>query len=98
MGQDLLSGTFGMVLLVFAIVLFLLWFFLPFAVFGIKGRLDEIIQQNNQLLSFLENLNTDTATISEKATNKEKGVNNLSVDTAPPNLVAGRFHQKQHPR
>jgi hypothetical protein len=98
MGQDLLSGTFEIVLLVLSIVLFLLWFFLPFAVFGIKGKLDEIIQQNNQLLSFLENLNTDTATISEKSTNKEKGVNNLSADTGPPNLVAGRFHQKQHPR
>ena len=71
MGQDLLSGTFEIVLLVLSIVLFLLWFFLPFAVFGIKGKLDEIIQQNNQLLSFLENLNTDTATISEKSTDQE---------------------------
>ena len=98
MGQDLLSGTFEIVLIVLSIVLFLLWFFLPFAVFGIKGKLDEIIQQNNQLLSFLENLNTDTATISEKSTNEEKGVNNLSADTTPPNLVAGRFRQRQHPR
>ena len=96
MGQDLLSGTFEIVLIVFSIVLFLLWFFLPFAVFGIKGKLDEIIQQNNQLLSFLENLNTDTATISEKPTNEEKGVNNLSADTPSPNLVAGRFRQRQH--
>ena len=57
MQQDMLSGTFGIVIIIFLFVLFLLWFLLPFAVFGIKGRLDQLIEQNKQLISLLKNTN-----------------------------------------
>ncbi len=58
MEQNILFGTFGtfsIVIIIFLFVLFVLWFLLPFAVFGIKGRLDQLIQQNKQLISLLQN-------------------------------------------
>ncbi len=57
MDQNILAGTFGTVIIIFTIVLFLLWFLLPFAVFGIKGRLDELIEQNKKIISLLQNSN-----------------------------------------
>ena len=71
MQQDMLSGTFGTVIIIFLMVLFLLWFFLPFAVFGIKGRLDQLIQQNKQLISLLQNNNIAPVVSNEDAPEKE---------------------------
>lgn len=51
-----LTGTLGLVLFVFLFVLVLLWFLLPFALFGTKPRLDRLIElaeQNNVLLKEL---------------------------------------------
>ena len=60
MDPDLLSGTFGIVIILFLTVLVILWFLLPFAVFGIKGRLDQIIDQNKQLITLLDKGNNDS--------------------------------------
>ena len=64
MEQDLLSGFdllwsgFGFSIIIFVVVFFILWFILwfllPFAVFGVKERLDKLIQQNDQLISLLK--------------------------------------------
>lgn len=71
MQQDILTGTFGIVIVVFTIVLFLLWFLLPFAVFGIKGRLDQLIEQNKQLISIFQNKNIEPAPNNEGDTTHE---------------------------
>jgi hypothetical protein len=73
MPQDILSGTFGIVIMVFTLVLFLLWFFLPFAIFGIKGRLDQLIQQNKALISLLQNTKTESTSSRVNASDKEIG-------------------------
>ena len=56
-------GIFGTLFLVaLGLLLFLLWFLLPFAVFGIKERLDKQIkeqQKTNQLLITLTELNKE---------------------------------------
>lgn len=65
MEQDLLAGAFGTVILIFLIVLAILWSLLPFAVFGTKGRLDQLIQQNKQLITLLQNSNIETVDIGD---------------------------------
>lgn len=42
-GASLFGGLLGVFVLAFLCVLAILWFVLPFAVFGIKGRLDTLI-------------------------------------------------------
>ncbi len=49
-------GAFGGVLIIFAIIIGILWIILPFAVFGIKERLDRMItllKQNNEIMNRL---------------------------------------------
>ena len=70
MNQDILAGTFGTVIIIFSMVLFLLWFLLPFAVFGIKGRLDKLIEQNNKLISLLQNSDIKSATSNDSNTSE----------------------------
>jgi hypothetical protein len=70
MEQYILSSTFGIVIIFFLFVLFLLWFLLPFAVFGIKGKLDQLIQQNKQLISLLQNKDIEPVANSEDDKNK----------------------------
>jgi len=50
---DLFGGTFGIIISLFLMVTAVLWFLMPFAVFGIKNRLDESIKEQrttNKLL------------------------------------------------
>ena len=68
MDQNVLAGTFGTVIIIFSIVLFLLWFLLPFAVFGVKGKLDKLIEQNEQLISLLKNTNIQPIIGNESST------------------------------
>ena len=42
--MEILAGPFGLIVVLFLIVLCILWTILPFAVFGIKKRLDEMIR------------------------------------------------------
>jgi len=44
-GFENLLGPFSLVVLLFAFVLGVLWFLLPFAVFGTKARLDKILAE-----------------------------------------------------
>ena len=43
-------GILMIAFFLFAVVLGILWLILPFAVFGIKKRLDKMIEQNARLL------------------------------------------------
>ena len=46
-------GSLLSIVVLFLVVLGILWIILPFAVFGIKDRLDTLIRQNRQLLERL---------------------------------------------
>lgn len=46
-------GETGAILFLFAIILAVLWFLLPFAVFGIKARLDTSIQLQREIVNLL---------------------------------------------
>jgi len=68
---EILSGTLSIIIILFLFVLFILWFLLPFAVFGIKDRLDQLINQNEQIISLLSSstiestLNKGNATVTK---------------------------------
>lgn len=54
MEPQMFNNGLGIVIILFIVVLSILWFLLPFAVFGIKRRLDIMIEQNNQLITLLQ--------------------------------------------
>ncbi len=43
-----LGSVLGLFVILFLLALAILWFILPFAIFGVKGRLDTIIRQNTE--------------------------------------------------
>lgn len=51
------GGWFGLVLIVLGLIIAVLWILLPFAVIGIKSRLDEINTTNMAMLNELKRLN-----------------------------------------
>ena len=53
--EQTLGGMYILVVL-FLIVLAILWFILPFAIFGTKGKLDELIRETRRTNSQLEKL------------------------------------------
>lgn len=53
---DFLGGGFGFVIFVFLVVLAILWFVLPFAVFGIKSRMDRLIAETRATKKALHDL------------------------------------------
>ncbi len=63
--QSLFSSTFGVIIIVIAIVLVVLWTLLPFAIFGIKGRLDAPIGLNRDIFAELKKLNDELSAVTE---------------------------------
>ncbi len=55
--EDLFAGTFGIVIIIFWVVVAVLWFLLPFAVFGIKRRLDVLVKNSGTSIVLIESLN-----------------------------------------
>ena len=56
MGLGLFSGIIGLFVFFFMLVVAIVWFFLPFAIFGTKGRIDTLIaetRRTNELLPHL---------------------------------------------
>ena len=56
MGLGLFSGIVGLFVFFFLMVVAIVWFFLPFAVFGTKARIDTLIaetRKTNVLLTVL---------------------------------------------
>ena len=47
--MELFSGALGIIVIGFLVVLSVLWFILPFAVFGIKNRLDNVVAELREL-------------------------------------------------
>jgi len=50
-------GVFGFLFIILAIVLAILWIILPFAVFGIKGKLDVITDLMRDLRNEIREMN-----------------------------------------
>ncbi len=43
---DILGGSFGILIILFLFILAILWFLLPFAIFGTKDKLDLLIAES----------------------------------------------------
>jgi hypothetical protein len=46
--MDMFSGVLGLVVILFLFVLAVLWFFLPFAIFGTKDKLATLIAESKK--------------------------------------------------
>ena len=57
--EGLFAGTFGLILIIFLVVAAVLWFLLPFAIFGIKTRLDTMIENSDRTIALIESLNQE---------------------------------------
>lgn len=53
--EESITGTY-LIIAILALVLAVLWILLPFAVFGIKGRLDQMLVQSKKISHQLEQL------------------------------------------
>lgn len=62
-GAGLLGGFVGLFVVVFLVVLGILWFILPFAVFGLKGRLDTLITLQRKQNDHVASLRVDLANL-----------------------------------
>lgn len=49
MGTEIAGGILGIIVIVFLVVLAILWIILPFAIFGIKSRMDTILQSTKDI-------------------------------------------------
>lgn len=68
----LFSGTVGLLILLFLVVLAILWFVLPFAVFGIKARLDTLIEEQRKTNAVLANTFHQVSDIKDAVTESSK--------------------------
>ena len=57
--DSLFAGTFGLIFIIFLVVAAVLWFLLPFAIFGIKTRLDTMIENSDKTIALIESLNEE---------------------------------------
>lgn len=48
LGLGLFSGILGLFVFFFLLLVAIVWFFLPFAIFGTKGRLDTLIAESRR--------------------------------------------------
>jgi protein-S-isoprenylcysteine O-methyltransferase Ste14 len=55
------SGFFGAAMIAFGILIAILWILLPFAVFGIKKLLTDILAEQKKLNAFFERYNQANA-------------------------------------
>lgn len=61
--NQLLSGGVGVGIVLFLFVLAILWFLLPFAIFGTKDKLSELIAESKKTNEQLIALRTEVAEI-----------------------------------
>jgi len=70
---ELMGGGFGIIVMLFLFLLALLWFLLPFAIFGTKDKLSEIIAESKKTNVELTRITSElSATRSELAANKAR--------------------------
>ncbi len=61
------AGTMILVLSILAMITMVLWIFLPFAIFGIKGRLTNILDEQRRTTSAVNALKKDVRGIGREA-------------------------------
>lgn len=54
--DPMIGGTVGAILIAFLIVLGIAWFLLPFAMFGLKPRIDELTKETRKTNALLEQI------------------------------------------
>lgn len=82
MGEDL-GGALGLIIILFGFVIAILWILLPFAVFGIKSRLDQIAATHRIINQYLPDIAFHLATMAEsmgKPAANDDYVGKLKVD------------------
>ncbi|QMU61144.1 MAG: hypothetical protein GKR92_05290 [Gammaproteobacteria bacterium] len=57
--ENFMSPGTGLVIILLLVVWFLVWLFLPFAIFGIKRRLDTSNELNARIVKLLESNKTE---------------------------------------
>jgi predicted PurR-regulated permease PerM len=73
-------GVFGFVVFVFLIILAVLWFLLPFVIFGISNKLNELIRLNKSIEG-----NTDIITNQLKSLNNNlHNLTDKEIDNSKP--------------
>lgn len=73
-------GVFGVVVFVFLIILAVLWFLLPFVIFGISNKLNELIRLNKSIEG-----NTDIITNQLKSLNNNlRNLTDKEIDNSKP--------------
>lgn len=63
--NELLSSGAGVAILLFLVVLAILWFLLPFAIFGTKDKLSELITETKKTNEELKALRAEVAIIKD---------------------------------
>jgi len=61
--NELLGGGVGVAIILFLFVLAVLWFLLPFAIFGTKDKLSELIAESRKTNEQLSALRSEVATL-----------------------------------
>ncbi len=79
---DIFSGGVGLII-IFLFVLGILWFLLPFAVFGIKDRLEAINETNRLILKELKRSRNKADAINQVKTDKQVAELNEPVTRVP---------------
>jgi hypothetical protein len=90
MDLNILSGTFGIVIVLFLFFLAILWFLLPFAVFGVKDRLERLIDQNEQIITLLKDSNIEP-TINDVTLENEEIEPTISQPRQVYNTATGKM-------
>jgi hypothetical protein len=80
--SNFFGSTFGLIVIVFGFVLLILWTLLPFAIFGIKGKLDQIISGNKEIRDQLARLNANASSTS--AENPTPTIDESDIVKSPP--------------
>ena len=65
-------GTFLIVIGALAMITMTLWIFLPFAIFGVKGLLTNILDEQRRTTAAVNSLRSDFRTVAEKALGEPK--------------------------
>ena len=63
MNESMMTGTIALIIVLFFIVLAVLWFLLPFAIFGTKDKLTEIIVQAKKTNAELELITNESSEV-----------------------------------
>lgn len=90
MENQMLTGVLGLVVIAFLIVLALLWFLLPFAVFGLKDRLADIKREIAASNATLEMIARHAAVIETSAKRAEAKA--IAPTVAADEPVARDYH------